>query len=262
MKRKYGFFFGFAVLLIAAMFIAAGCDMNGDDDEDGGNSGSVVDGSGSVVDGSGNPDPSKLNGTVWRRAEDGYTAMLIITGTSTFTMADSDGYTNSGVYSVSGKTITFTGRADTITATISNNGKTLRVTEGGNFTRIGNEPVETAQRGYYGTWVNKNNVLRVITPTTYKLQQGSEWSYTMVITSWTPVTNTDASASNDYPDGYVVSGMMIAHTGSTIYYSDINAPLPEVGGSYSETIFMGADKQAILKSKTGAYDYFGIYTKQ
>jgi hypothetical protein len=30
MKRKHGFFFGFAVLLITAMFAAAGCD-NGDD---------------------------------------------------------------------------------------------------------------------------------------------------------------------------------------------------------------------------------------
>jgi hypothetical protein len=29
MKRKYGFFFGFAVLLIAAMFTAAGCDNGG-----------------------------------------------------------------------------------------------------------------------------------------------------------------------------------------------------------------------------------------
>jgi hypothetical protein len=257
MKRNYGSFLGFAVLVIAAMFTAAGCDMDGDDGT----------GGGSIVDGNGNPDPSKLSGTVWQSIdpEDGYTSTLTFTGTSAFSMLGSDGYMDSGTYSVSGKTIIFKSGTNTITATIIDNGKKLRVADGGDFTRIGentgNGPSETAQSGYYGIWVNDNNVSRVITQTTYKLQ-GSNWSYTMAISSWTPVTNTNTSTSNAYPNGYVISGTITAHTGSTRYDSKTGEPLPGVGGSFFETVFLRTDKQVILKSETGANNYGSTFTKQ
>jgi hypothetical protein len=245
MKRKHGFFLGFAVLLIATMFTVAGCDMNGGDDDDGG----------SVLDSNGNPDPLKLSGTAWHRTENGYTATLTFAGISAFKMTYSDGYTNTGTYSVSGKTITFKSGANTImTATIS--GGTLRVEGGGDFTRIESEPPETAQSDYYGTWTwdSDPRLSFVITQTTYK-RQGSDWSFTMPISSWTPVTNTNRDTSDIYPNGYVISGTVTAHTGPTAY---------EVGRSFSVTLFMRINnKQKIREIVDDATShYVTIWSKQ
>jgi hypothetical protein len=107
MKRKHGFFFGFAVLLIAAMFSVAGCDNGNGDNGNGDN---------------GNSGSNELIGTSWQYREGSYYMTMIFTDASHVTCTYSDGEpSDTGTYTVSGNRLTLSLYGEQRSGTITGN---------------------------------------------------------------------------------------------------------------------------------------------
>jgi hypothetical protein len=105
---------------------------------------------------------------------------------------------------------------------------------------------------FYGIWKNENNVIRELSSNKLEVQS-SEWSFTLTISSWTAVSNTNEETKTEYPNGYKISGtitqMFRGPLGSDVYEGGV----PDIGEYYSEIYYLNVNKGCFI-----VYSPFGF----
>jgi hypothetical protein len=229
MKKK--FFTGMFSILLVLGLVLTGCDISFLDDLIGG----LDSGSGSNSGSDSNP----FVGTSWRVTDGGYTMTLSFTSSS-WTLRDSDGVSESGSYTYSGNTATCKQDGQTVfTARISGNnltavdydGESLTFTKGGSSSGNGSNSNDNSNSGDNsgsggGEIPTKPKNIKVIpdTDSTMKL----EWSYGSIMDDVTGynIYRSIESSSSGFTKVATVTSRTFTDTGlssNTRYYYYVTA---------------------------------------